>query len=307
MKLFKFIITFILINIAVMVTAQMAVNADGSAADNSAMLDVKSTNRGLLLPRLTTVQIIGIQNPVNGLMLYNTDSSDFYGYDGVSWIAIWGNNDTLPDWLCGSSLTDARDGKVYETVQIGSQCWMQENLNVGTRINGDTNQTNNAIIEKYCYNNSEDSCDVYGGLYQFDEALDYVYVDATQGICPDGWHVPSDNDWKTMEEYLGMAPGELNNTGWRGTDEGNKLKETGTSHWASDSGATNSSGYTALPGGFYDFSDHTFNKLGAGDETWTSSSSGADPYYRHLLHSNTKIFRNFDNGSYGRSVRCVKD
>ena len=307
MRILKAIAIFLLISTSINTMAQMAINADGSAADNSAMLDVKSTNRGLLLPRLTTIQISEIQNPVNGLMVYNTDSSDFYGFDGIKWIAIWDNNDTLADWYCGSTLTDTRDGKVYGTVQIGSQCWMKENINVGTRINGGTNQTDNSIIEKYCYNNSEDSCDVYGGLYQFGEALNYVHVDGTQGICPDGWHVPSDNDWKTMEEYLGMAPGELNNTGWRGTDQGNQLKETGTSHWDSDSGATNSSGFTALPAGYYDFDDASFNKLGGGNDIWTSSSDGPDPYFRHLIHSNTKIYRSFDNESYGRSVRCVKD
>jgi len=88
--------------------------------------------------------------------------------------------------------TDARDGKTYNTVLIGTQCWMRENLNIGTRIDGSQNQTDNGTIEKYCYDDLESNCDIYGGLYQWDEAMQYVTTQGVQGICPAGWHLPTD-------------------------------------------------------------------------------------------------------------------
>ncbi len=127
---------------------------------------------------------------------------------------------------------------------------MAENLNVGSMINGSSNQTNNGIIEKYCYDDNTSNCDTYGGLYQWEEMMQYVTTPGAQGICPDGWHLPTDEEFKTMEMALGMSQGEADDTGWRGTDEGGKMKESGTTHWYSPNmGATNSSGFTALPGG----------------------------------------------------------
>ena len=157
---------------------------------------------------------------------------------------------TIP-WICGLPITDTRDTKVYSTVLIGTQCWFAQNLNVGTKLNVTENQTNNSIIEKYCYNNADASCDVYGGLYQWAETVQYlngatntaswtpVPTGNVQGICPGGWHIPSDAEWTTLSTFLG---GE--------SVAGGKLKEAGIAHWASpNSGATNSSGFTALPGG----------------------------------------------------------
>ena len=102
-------------------------------------------------------------------------------------------------------LYDARDGRVYRTVRIGTQWWMSENLNYGTRINGSLNQTNNSIAEKYCFNNLESSCDTLGALYQWDEMMNYTAVRLNRGICPAGWHVPSDDEWKKLEIFLGMS------------------------------------------------------------------------------------------------------
>jgi len=106
-------------------------------------------------------------------------------------------------FTCDDSFVDERDGQSYFTVQIGTQCWMAENLNVGTRVGVSTEHTDNAIIEKYCYNDSEDNCNTLGGLYQWDESMDYnsgcngtgsgqpECSSPVQGICPSGWHVPS--------------------------------------------------------------------------------------------------------------------
>jgi len=96
--------------------------------------------------------------------------------------------DNTTNFTCGSPVLYG--GETYQTILIGSQCWFQENLNVGTRINGSSNQTDNGEIEKYCYNNLDANCVTYGGLYQWDEAMQYVTTAGTQGICPDGWHIP---------------------------------------------------------------------------------------------------------------------
>ncbi|MCD4735302.1 MAG: hypothetical protein K8R53_04620, partial [Bacteroidales bacterium] len=87
----------------------------------------------------------------------------------------------------------------YETDSIGNQCWMSENLNVGIQIQNTTDQTDNNEIEKYCYDNDPVNCDAYGGLYKWDEAMKYATNSNIRGICPAGWHIPSDDEWKTLE------------------------------------------------------------------------------------------------------------
>lgn len=89
--------------------------------------------------------------------------------------------------------------QIYNTVQIFNQCWLNENLNIGFRINNILDQEDNSVIEKYCYNNDFTKCDIYGGLYQWDEMMQYVEIQGVQGICPTDWHIPTDNEWKILE------------------------------------------------------------------------------------------------------------
>src|SRR5680860_864965 len=103
---------------------------------------------------------------------------------------------------------------------IGTQTWAPSNLNVGTKVLGTANQTDNSIVEKYCYNDIESNCTTYGGFYQWDEAMQYVTSQGAQGICPASSHIPSDNDWKVLEMQLGMTQAQADTTGWRGTDQG---------------------------------------------------------------------------------------
>ena len=112
---------------------------------------------------------------------------------------------------------------------IGTQIWGKYNLNVGTMVTGVTAQTNNATLEKYCYANNSTNCTTYGGLYQWDEAMQYVNTAGAQGICPTGSHIPTDNEWKTLEMQLGMTQIQADGTIWRGTDQGTQLKSGGTS------------------------------------------------------------------------------
>jgi uncharacterized protein (TIGR02145 family) len=197
--------------------------------------------------------------------------------------------------LCGQPVTWG--GKSYQTVKIGTQCWFRENLNIGTRINGRKTQTNNGIIEKYCYGDNEANCNTYGGLYQWAELMQYVSTEGAQGLCPDGWHIPTDAEWSTLTTYL---EGEL--------VAGGKMKEAGTSHWASpNTGATNSSGFTALPGGFR-LSGGSFLNLTYYAYFWSSSQSDATSAWdRYLLYNSEPVGRYYSSKTYGFSCRCLQD
>ncbi len=182
----------------------------------------------------------------------------------------------------------------------------------------------NGIIEKNCYDNDPTNCDVYGGLYDWDEMMQYSSSDngiigTTQGISPPGWHIPTDAEWKTLEMYLGMTQSEVDSTGLRGTNEGDKLKEIGTSHWNfPNESATNESGFTALPGGEGDYQRGSyqtglFDGLGEQANFWTATKSNnplnpnlfawrrdLEDWYSRMDRYESQTFRTF-------SVRCVKD
>ena len=220
---------------------------------------------------------------------------------------------TFMCFTCGTFLTDFRDGKQYPTTLIGNQCWMAQNLNIGTRINASVGQTNNGTIEKYCYNDLESNCNIYGALYQWDEWMNYTSQSTANpsgrpGICPDGWHVPSDAEWCQMTTYLDPTVLCIE-WGYTGTDAGGKLKETGTVHWASpNTGATNTSGFTGLSGGGY-LPDLLYTWLSTRAEFWTASQavSPTDSYYFQLTGNDQRISRSYHTKASAFSGRCVKD
>ena len=146
---------------------------------------------------------------------------------------------------------------------------------------------------------STNNYSTYGVLYNWP---------AAQAACPSDWHLPSDNELKELELYLGMSQSEINNIGYRGTDEGGQLKEAGISHWISpNTGATNESGFSALPGGRRDYSGN-FLYIGSRGTWWTSSKSDADlPMHRGLNTSFSQVGRAHDYEEYGYSVRCLRD
>jgi len=192
------------------------------------------------------------------------------------------------------------DGNNYAVVTIGSQTWMAENLNYETE-------------NSWCYDNDGNNCDIYGRLYNWEtmmngeESSDEV-PSGVQGICPDGWHVPSDNEWKILEMYLGISQSEVDQIGWRGTDEGGKLKDAGTVHWTQpNTGATNSSGYTALPGGYSDMNGDFFNIEESG--YWLSATKryATSMWRRNLSSLNGGIGRNDWHIVFCFSVRCMQD
>lgn len=200
-------------------------------------------------------------------------------------------------WSCGQLMTDCRDGEEYPTVLIGDQCWFARNLNCGTRINATETQTDNGIIEKSCFDDLESNCDVYGGLYRWSELMQYDTAVGVKGLCPEGWHLPSNTEWTTLTTFL---DGE--------SVAGGKMKETGTEHWNPPNvDATNTSGFTALPGG-YRHSAGYFRYLGSNAIFWSSSQKDPAHAYSRLLK--------FDTGDVGTishyktlslSCRCLKD
>ena len=208
-------------------------------------------------------------------------------------------------------MTDSRDGKVYKTIVIRGRTWMAQNLNYGTRINGTLatdNQANDAVVEKYCYNDLETSCDKYGGLYQWAEAMALpascnttscaasIATGYHQGICPTGWHVTKGSDIAQMTSNL--APGA----------EAYELK-AGTD-WSGGGIGTNSTGLTVLGAGV-----RSSTELGGGFFSITSSSRFwyADEYDAdggngaRFTTSNDIGAMSGAYKSYGTSIRCVQD
>ena len=214
----------------------------------------------------------------------------------------------IPGFTCGIDFIDDRDGKTYSTIQIGSQCWMAENMNIGTMVNGNSNQTDNDTIEKYCYNNSTSNCDTYGGLYQWNEMMQYTTTQGVQGICPPDWHLPTDEEWKQLEgevdSQYGYPDPEWNGIGNRGFDAGLNLKST--SGWYGGGKGTDLYGFTALPGGYLD-TNGNFYGLTTYAYFWSSNESGSYAWERYLYCSSGEVYRNYVNKDYGFSVRCLKD
>lgn len=214
------------------------------------------------------------------------------------------------DFQCKLPFTDIRDNQLYHTVLINDQCWMKENLNIGNRINSfnaDDNQTDNDTIEKYCYDNNDTLCNRFGGLYQWDEMMQYTIDTAAQGICPIGWHIPTIYSWTALIYYLG---GE--------SVAGGKMKTTGYDDWGiPNTGATNSSGFSAKPGGARLSGGGFAYYFGGGGGTdyayfWTSNYVSYNLDYAKL----GALINNYGTSAYigysyskitGTSVRCIKD
>ncbi len=204
---------------------------------------------------------------------------------------------------CDGITTVEYAGQTYHTVEIGDQCWLKENLNVGTMINGTTDQTDNNTIEKYCYENDVQNCTQYGGLYQWDEMMQYVSNEGAKGICPSGWHLPSSNEWKTLEgtvdSQYGVGDPVWDNADWRGFDAGKKLKAS--SGWGLNGNGTDSFGFTMLPAGYWS-DGGLFSDKGIGGFTWNSSAS-----VRSFAFNNDGIMNSFKPKKNGYSVRCLRD
>ena len=214
----------------------------------------------------------------------------------------------------GTSMVEY-EGQVYNTIQIFSQCWLKENLNVGTMINGSQDQTNNSIKEKYCYDNNPDSCTKYGGLYKWDEMMQYTTQEGVQGLCPPGWHLPTDEEWKVLEGAVDSQYGigdPIWNYYWeRGYDAGMNLKTT--NGWFANGNGTDMFGFSGLPGGFRITSLVRFYNVCIYSYWWTSTEFGFfDAWCRILNFAYSGVRRSYYSyfgihKDYGFSVRCLRD
>jgi len=218
---------------------------------------------------------------------------------------------TIEETTSGTFI-DSRDGNEYNWVQIGDQVWMAENLAYLPSVNMVADGSEDAAGSYYYvygYDGTNvpdakatDNYATYGVLYNWTAAMEGEASSTTnpsgiQGVCPAGWHLPSDAEWTELTDYLG------------GTSvAGGKLKETGTTHWASpNTGATNETGFTALPGGNRG-SNGTFGDIGGGGSWWSATEYGATyARRRDMNYGYSGVYRDRYSKEVGFSVRCVRD
>jgi uncharacterized protein (TIGR02145 family) len=246
------------------------------------------------------------------------------GPEGNTGAALLPGNDTCDDQYisvtgCGGQTTITYDDRVYDLVEIGGQCWFAENLATDQYRNGDaipTGLTNEEWINAFdtqqgataVYNDDANNDSIYGKLYNF-----YAVKDA-RGLCPSGWHVPTDCEWMYLEASLGMSPWTIETSGVRGTDQGSQLKssgtiEEGTGLWHSPNvGATNNRGFSGLPGGARN-SDEGYYNLGIYGYWWCLNQyDSSSAFLRFLLYDWAGIWRSYyEILQEGLSVRCLRD
>ncbi len=253
----------------------------------SAKLDISSTSQGLLTPRMTAAQRIAIASPAEGLLVYQTNApAGFYFYKAGVWTSL-------------SETSSYPNGTATPVLTICCQSWMTKNLDVASYRNGDpiplvTDPVAWAALTTgaYCYYNNDPSNNAsYGKLYN------WYAVNDPRGLAPEGWHIPTDFEWTTLENCLGGA-----------SVAGGYMKVTGTTYWTSPNfGADNSSGWAGLPGGLRNFSG-TFISVGNSGRWWSSiEASTATGFFRLLEYTNGIIQRVSNTKTHGFSVRCLRD
>jgi len=202
------------------------------------------------------------------------------------------------------SITDSRDGKVYKTVKIGDQWWMADNLAWLPSVSPPIDES---YTEPYYYVYDYSGTDVnaakatsnystYGVLYNWPAALT---------VCPAGWHLPGDVEWNQLEMALGMTQTQADSILYRGTDQGTQMKAT--SGWTNNGNGTNSSGFSALPGGYRD-DGGGFYGIGRHGLWWSSTEYSTDnAWCRSLLYNGAGVYRDDFGRGLGFSVRCLRD
>ena len=288
MKKLILFLSVIILSTSYPIKAQVAINDDGSDADASAMLDIKSDAAGLLMPRMTESQRNAIASPAEGLLIYQTDASvGFYFFKSGVWTRL-------------SQTTTSTAQVATPVLTICCQSWMTTNLDVDSYRNGDPipNITDPDAWQllttgAYCYYNNDSAtyAAVYGKLYN------WYAVNDPRGLAPEGWHVPTHFEWTTLTDCLG---GE--------SVAGGLMKETGTTHWQSpNTNATNISGFTGLPGGDRQ-SYGAYDGIGSYCIWWSSVEHlSLYAWCCSLGSSTSSVYVNYTYRNDGFSVRCIRD
>ena len=224
-----------------------------------------------------------------GMIRYNYEKKTMEFCDGVDWNSFGSGGSQT----CGEDFIDPRDGQVYPTIKIGSQCWMAKNLNYGIfkesvfTNDGHVDVSNNGIVEKYAYDNDVSQLEIYGGLYDWNELMNYQPMESGQGICPDGWHIPSYDEFVELVEASGD---------W--LHAGKALKVGG------------STGFQFPMGGNRREKGNFTGGLGSTGSIWSSTISGSNPDTRawniYFIENGDNAAKATDLMSVGKSVRCVK-
>jgi len=313
------------------VTIESGTTAAPSFSEFTALLTVTAPNGSESWEMGKTYTIMWVNGAIEGTVaIYLYKNSDYY-----QTIVTNETNDGSYDWTIPGNYDEGNDYKVrvystsdgslyddsnssftiqpyiYKSVKIGNQEWMRENLKVTHYQNGDPIQEisgneswTSSSSGSYCvYDDDSTNSETYGYLYNWYAINDY------RNIAPNGWHIPTDEEWQELETYLGMSQSDASSNGWRGTNEGGELKENGFTHWGSpNEGATNSSGFTALPSGRRTISGNgSFDRLGSHAYYWTSTYINNGAWIRILANTSSQIYRAGHHISYGYSIRCIKD
>ncbi len=229
---------------------------------------------------MTTGQRDAIASPASGLIIYNTTTNSLEIRNSSAWVSLGPAADAMP------------------TIQIGNQKWMSKNLDVAFYRNGDeipqvTDATAWTALTTgaWCYYNNDP---IQGG--KFGKLYNWYAVNDPRGLAPQGWHIPSDEEWTTLTTTLG------------GTSvAGGKMKEAGIVNWTSpNTAADNSSGWAGMPGGYRNY-DGTFSGIGSGGNWWSSSEYYTAAWFRYLSYGSGDVYRNPDPKKTGFSVRCLRD
>jgi uncharacterized protein (TIGR02145 family) len=237
-----------------------------------------------------------VENPTDSNLDGCTDLSDL-----LNLLSAYGDC-AVAEVTCGDQIE--HEGYEYSTVQIGEQCWFSENCRYLPVVSSSSADSGTS---PYYYVYGYEGTDVaaamstsnfatYGVLYNWPAVM-------TEGICPSGWHIPSDGEWQTMEISLGMSESEAAGTGWRGSPVGDYMKST--SGWNNGGNGSNSSGFNGLPVGDRTFGG--FSHSGSYGYWWSASESGSASWSRELYYNNDNVFRTVVIRNYGFSARCVRD
>ncbi len=293
MKKFTLLLVAIALIASYTLKAQVSINNDGSEPDSSAILDLKSTNGGLLLPRMNTIQISGISNPAAGLMVFNTDSSDFYGFNGNEWVSVWNTGDTITPI---PTVTNPTTGEI----------WMDRNLGasqVATDI---------------------DDAAAYGYIYQWGRATE-GHEDRTSTTTSTiaTTAVPgASNEWDSLFITSGSSPYDWltpqDNTLWQGESGTNNPCPSGfrlpteeeweaeRSSWSGNNAAGAFASPLKLPlGGYRSRVSGSISNAGSSGYYWCNTISGMQAHY--LVFYSIDAFIQSHDRSRGFSVRCIKD